>query len=253
MLYNDQKILQDKVAVITGGSRGIGQAIALSFARSGADIALIYSGNSQKAEETLDEINQLGAKAKAYQCDVSDYNETYNTVAQILNDFGTIDILVNNAGITIDKLVLTMTEQDFSRVIDVNLKGAFNMIKHICPVMAKKRYGKIINISSISGIMGNIGQANYSASKAGLIGLSKTIAKEYASRNIKCNVIAPGFINTDMTQNLSGQIKEQILNAIPLKRMGEPQEVASLAVFLASGYSDYITGEVIKVDGGLCV
>jgi 3-oxoacyl-[acyl-carrier protein] reductase len=252
MLYND-KILQNKVAVITGGSRGIGQAIAISFAERGADIALIYSGNAQKAGQTLDEIKQLGAKAKAYQCDVSEYNETYNTVVQILNDFGTIDILVNNAGITIDKLVLTMTEQDFCRVLDVNLKGAFNMIKHVCPIMAKKRYGKIINISSISGIMGNIGQANYSASKAGLIGLSKTIAKEYASRNIRCNVIAPGFINTDMTQNLSDQIKEQVLSAIPLKRMGEPQEVASLAVFLASEYSDYITGEVIKVDGGLCV
>lgn len=254
MLYpNNEKILKDKVAVITGASRGIGQAIALSLAQSGAHIALIYSGNEQKAIQTVERLKQYGVKAHCYQCDVSDFNQTNNTVAQILKDFGTIDILINNAGITIDKLVLTMTEQDFSRVIDVNLKGAFNMIKHICPIMAKKRYGKIINISSVSGIMGNIGQANYSASKAGLIGLSKTIAKEYASRNIKCNVIAPGFIKTDMTDQLSDQIKEQVINAIPMKKMGETQDVAALAVFLASGYSDYITGEVIKVDGGLCI
>lgn len=254
MLYPDNsKILQDKVAVITGASRGIGKAIAISFAKSGAHIALIYNGNSQKAEETIEEIKKYNVKAKAYQCDVSDFNETYKTVSQVLEDFETVDILVNNAGITKDKLVLTMTEQDFSRVIDVNLKGAFNMIKHICPIMAKKRSGKIINISSISGIMGNVGQANYSASKAGLIGLSKTIAKEYAPRNIKCNVIAPGFIKTDMTEALNDQIKEQVVNAIPLKKMGEPQDVAALAVFLASEYSDYITGEVIKVDGGLCI
>lgn len=254
MFYPDSlKILQNKTAVITGGSRGIGQAIALHFAKCGADIALIYGGSDQQARETIKELEKYGSKAKAYKCDVSDFKETYATVAKVLEDFGTIDILVNNAGITIDKLVLTMTEQDFDRVIDVNLKGAFNMIKHVCPIMAKKRYGKIINISSVSGITGNIGQANYSASKAGLIGLSKTIAKEYASRNIKCNVIAPGFIKTDMTERLSGQIKEQVINAIPMKKMGETQDVAALAVFLASDYADYITGEVIKVDGGLCI
>ena len=254
MLYPDDiKILKDKVAVITGASRGIGKAIALSLARCGADIAIIDCGGAQKAEQAVAEIEQYGVKAKAYQCDVSDFNKTSQTVSKILEDFLTIDILVNNAGITIDKLILTMTEEDFAKVLDVNLKGAFNMIKHVCPIMAKKRYGKIINISSVSGIMGNVGQANYAASKAGLIGLSKTVAKEYASRNIKCNAIAPGFIKTDMTDQLSDNIKEQVINAIPMKKMGETQDVANLAVFLASPYSDYITGEVIKVDGGLCI
>ncbi|HHW89333.1 MAG TPA: 3-oxoacyl-[acyl-carrier-protein] reductase [Clostridiales bacterium] len=254
MLYlDDIKILKDKVAVVTGASRGIGKAIAISLARCGADIAIINRGNAQNSEQTVEEIKQCGAKAKAYQCDVSDFNKTSETVAKILEDFSTIDILVNNAGITIDKLVLAMTEEDFAKVLDVNLKGAFNMIRHICPIMAKKRYGKIINISSVSGIMGNVGQANYAASKAGLIGLSKTVAKEYASRNIKCNAIAPGFIKTDMTDQLNANVKEQVINAIPMKKMGETQDVANLAVFLASPYSDYITGEVIKVDGGLFI
>ncbi len=254
MLYmDDNKILQNKTAVVTGGSRGIGQAIAISYAKAGANVAIIYSGSYEQAEKTIKLIEEFDVKALAYQCDVSDFSQVKDTVAKIIQDFSSIDILVNNAGITIDKLVLMMTEEDFQKVIDVNLKGAFNMIRHICPVMAKNRCGKIINISSVSGIMGNVGQANYAASKAGLIGLSKTIAKEYALRNINCNVIAPGFIKTDMTDKLNDNIKDQATNAIPMKKMGNPQDIANLAVFLASRYSDYITGEVIKVDGGLCI
>lgn len=254
MLYlADNKILQNKTAVVTGGSRGIGQAIAVNLAKCGANVVVIYSGNVQRAEETLRIISEFGVKAKGYQCDVSDFTKTKDTVTKIVEDFLSIDILVNNAGITIDKLVLQMTEEDFGKVIDVNLKGAFNMIRHICPIMAKSRSGKIINISSVSGIMGNVGQANYAASKAGLIGLSKTVAKEYASRNINCNVIAPGFIKTDMTDKLNENIRLQVTSAIPMKKMGDPQDIANLAVFLASHYSDYITGEVIKIDGGLCI
>lgn len=254
MLYhNEIKILQGKTAVITGGSRGIGQAIAIKLANAGADIAIIYSGNIEKANETISKIEEYSVKAQAFQCDVSNFMQVKSVIADIIKKFSSIDILVNNAGITIDKLILQMSEDDFDKVIDVNLKGVFNMIRHICPIMARNRSGKIINISSVSGITGNIGQANYAASKAGIIGLSKTVAKEYAVRNINCNVIAPGFIVTDMTDKLSDTVKEQVTNAVPLKRMGSTDDIANMAVFLASNYADYITGEVIKIDGGLCI
>lgn len=246
-------ILKDKTAVITGGSRGIGRAIALEMAKNGANIAIIYGGNDAAANDTVKEAEAIGVTAKSYKCDISDFEASKNTVNDIIKTYGAIDILVNNAGITADKLVMAMTEKDFDSVISVNLKGAFNMIRHTCMNFIKKRSGRIINISSVSGICGNAGQANYSSSKAGLIGLTKTIAKELASRNITCNAIAPGFIETDMTDKLPENIKEQAISNIPLKRMGSSEDVAALALFLASDKAAYITGEVIKVDGGLCI
>jgi 3-oxoacyl-[acyl-carrier protein] reductase len=244
-------MLRGKKAVVTGGSRGIGRAICEVFAKNGADIAFIYSGNEEKAAEFLKNLRENGTTACAYKCNVADYVEVTETFKKIVADFGTIDILVNNAGITRDKLLLSMREQDFDDVIDVNLKGAFNTIKQVYPILAKKRAGKIINISSVSGIMGNPAQANYSSSKAGVIGLTKTVAKELASRGVCCNAIAPGFIRTDMTASFSGE--EKLVAAIPLGRMGEARDVARLALFLASGASDYITGDVIRIDGGLAM
>lgn len=246
-------MLKNKVAVVTGGSRGIGKAIALKMAENGADIAIVYAGNEQAANETCDQITQYSVKAKAYCCDVSDFEATKELTAQIIADFGGIDILVNNAGIVRDGLILSMKEQDFDAVINTNLKGAFHMIKHCYSHFMKKRSGKIINISSVSGMMGNAGQANYASAKAGLIGLTKTVAKELAGRGVNCNAIAPGFIATEMTDKLSDKVKEGAVAAIPLKRMGSPEDVANLAVFLASEQSNYITGEVIKVDGGLYI
>lgn len=244
-------MFKGKTAVITGGSRGIGYAIAMKMAQNNANIAIIYSGNKEKADSTVEEIKSLGVNAFSYQCDVSDFKLTKNIVSDILKDFGTIDILVNNAGITKDKLVLSMKQEDFESVVDTNLKGSFNMIKHCYPIFLKQKSGKIINISSVSGLIGNAGQANYSASKAGIIGLTKSVAKELASRGICCNAIAPGFIETDMTSNLSAN--NVLAENIPLKRFGKPEEVASLAVFLAGPCSDYITGEVICIDGGLAM
>lgn len=245
-------ILKDKVAVITGGSRGIGRAIAIDMAKNGAHVAVIYAGREDAAEEVVNAAKEFGS-AKSYKCDVSDFAQTKQTVEEIIKDFGGIDILVNNAGVTADKLIMAMKEEDFDGVINVNLKGAFNMIRHTCTHFIKKRCGTIINITSVSGIAGNIGQANYSSAKAGIIGLTKTTAKELASRNITCNAIAPGFIDTDMTHKLPQSIIEAATEHIPLKRIGEPQDVAALAVFLASDAARYITGEVIKVDGGLCI
>jgi 3-oxoacyl-[acyl-carrier protein] reductase len=242
-------MLKGKTAVITGGSRGIGAAIALKFASLGADIALIYAGNEKAASEVCDNIRKFNIKAECFKCDVSDFEASKEAVASIKAAFGRIDILVNNAGITRDGLIAVMREDDFDEVLNINLKGAFNMIKHITPVFIRAKSGKIINISSVSGLMGNAGQANYSASKAGLIGLTKSVAKELASRNVTCNAIAPGFIETDMTRDF-GQ-ENPLLASIPLKRMGRPEEVAETAAFLA--VSDYITGEVIRVDGGLAM
>lgn len=244
-------MIKGKTAIITGASRGIGRAIALKFAAEGANVAIIYSGNDQKAEEVANEAQKCNVSAKKYKCNVSSFDECKETVKQIMSDFGGIDILVNNAGITRDKLVLQLKENDFDDVVDINLKGAFNMIKHCVSPLIKKRYGKIINISSVSGIMGNAGQANYSASKAGIIGLTKSVARELAGRNICCNAIAPGFIETDMTESFKEN--EKILESIPLSRMGKPDEVANLALFLADETSDYITGEVIRIDGGLAI
>ena len=241
-------MLKGKTAVVTGGSRGIGKAICLKFAENGADIAFLYAGNTVKAEETLKELEKLGVKAKAYQCDVADADAVAAVVKEIVKDFGGIHILVNNAGITKDKLVPMMKAADFDAVVDTNLKGTFYMIKGVYPLFLKQKGGKIINISSVSGLMGNPGQANYSASKAGVVGLTKSVAKELAGRGICCNAIAPGFISTEMIENLENNA---LKDAIPMKRFGDAEEVAKLALFLASEYSDYITGEIIRIDGGL--
>ena len=239
-------MLKGKTAVVTGGSRGIGKAICLKFAENGADIAFLYAGNTVKAEETVKELEGLGVKAN--QCNVADADAVAAVIKEIVKDFGGIQILVNNAGITKDKLVPMMKAADFDAVIDTNLKGAFYMIKGVYPLFLKQKGGKIINISSVSGLTGNPGQANYSASKAGVIGLTKSVAKELASRGVCCNAIAPGFIATEMTQALEN---DTLKDAIPMKRFGEAEEVAKLALFLASEHSDYITGEVIRIDGGL--
>ncbi len=245
-------MLKEKTAVITGGSRGIGAAIALKFASLGANIAVIYAGNHEAAMRVC-EICRIkhGVKAIAFCCDVSDYEASKKTVADIKSEFGTVDILVNNAGITRDGLIAAMKEKDFDDVIAANLKGAFNMIRHCSPIFIKNRSGKIINISSVVGLAGNAGQANYAASKAGLIGLTKSVARELAGRNITCNAIAPGFIRTDMTKDIedSGRLAE----GIPMKRIGSPEDVAEAAAFLAGNGSDYITGEVIRVDGGMAM
>lgn len=244
-------MIKGRTAVITGASRGIGKAIALKFALEKANVAIIYNGNKEKATEVQKEAAKFGVLANTYKCNVADAEECNNTIKQIISDFGSIDILVNNAGITRDKLILQMTENDFDEVINTNLKGTFNMIKGCYREFMKKRYGRIINISSVAGLFGNAGQANYAASKSGIIGLSKSVAKELAGRNVSCNVIAPGFIETDMTEEFKGQ--EEIINTIPLKRMGRPEDVANLAAFLADDISGYITGEVIRVDGGLAM
>ncbi len=244
-------MLKGKTAIVTGGSRGIGAAICKMFAQNGANIALLYAGNTQKAEETKAMLLEMGVKAEAYQCNVADAEQVATVCKQIVTDFGGADILVNNAGITKDKLVPMMKVPDFDSVVDTNLKGAFYMIKQVYPVMMKQRSGKIINISSVSGLMGNPGQTNYSASKAGLVGLTKSVAKELAGRGVCCNAIAPGFIATDMTENLAEN--NQLKDHIPMKKFGTPEDVAKLALFLASEQSDYITGEVIRIDGGLAM
>jgi 3-oxoacyl-[acyl-carrier protein] reductase len=245
--------LKGKTAVITGASRGIGKAIALGMAHSGADIALIYAENEAAAAEVRGLAEGFGVKALAYRCDVADYLGSKSVCERIVADFGTVDILVNNAGIIRDNLLLRMSEADFDEVVSVNLKGAFNFIKHLSRPIMRSPAGRIVNISSVSGMMGNPGQANYSAAKAGMIGLTKTVAKEFAGKGVTCNAIAPGFIATDMTAALPQATKGFIDASVPLKRMGAAEEVASVAVFLASGLSSYITGEVIRVDGGLCM
>ena len=240
-------MLKGKVALVTGASRGIGRAIALKLGSLGADVAVIYAGSADKAAETCREIEKLGVRAEAFQCDVSDFSAAKETVEAVKRNFGTVDILVNNAGITKDGLIMAMKEDTFDSVIDINLKGAFNMIRHCAGIFVRQRGGKIINISSVSGIMGNAGQANYSASKAGLIGLTKSVARELAPRNVCCNAIAPGFISTDMTESVGPE--NPLLQAIPLGRVGSADEVAELAAFLCG--ADYITGEVIRIDGGM--
>ena len=246
-------MLKGKTAVITGASRGIGREIALQMAQNGADIAIIYNREKSMAEELCSEAESFGVTAKHYSCDSSDFEASKAVCADIIADFKKVDIIVNNAGITKDNLILRMSEDDFDRVISVNLKGAFNFIKHLSRHILKSPSGRIINISSVSGLTGNAGQANYSSAKAGLIGLTKTIAKEFAARNVTCNAIAPGFIETDMTKDLPQEIKDAIETVVPLKRMGSSGDVANLAVFLASDSASYITGEVIRVDGGMCI
>jgi len=246
-------MLKGKTAVITGASTGIGKSIAQSMAQYGANVALIYIGDKNLADDVKKQAEALGVKAEIYDCDVSDFEVSKKVCEKLIADFGSIDILINNAGIIRDGLLLRMSEDDFDAVINVNLKGVFNMTKHLSRSIMKSGAGRIINISSVSGIMGNAGQANYSASKAGVIGLTKTTAKEFAGKNVTCNAIAPGFIATDMTAGLPQAIKQHADATIPLKRMGTADEVANVAVFLASDMSSYITGEVIKVDGGMCM
>ena len=242
-------MLKGKTAIITGGGRGLGAAIACRFASMGADIAIIYSGSHRAAQDICQRCSEeSGAKALAYQCDVADFESVKETVSKIKEDFGTAHILVNNAGITCDGLIATMKEEDFDKVIDVNLKGAFNMIRHCTGFFIRNREGCIINISSVSGLMGNAGQSNYAASKAGLIGLTKSVAKELAARNIRCNAIAPGFIATDMTGD---QADNPLLKMIPLGRMGNPEDVAQAAAYLA--VAAYVTGEVLRIDGGIAM
>ena len=243
--------LNGKTALVTGASRGIGRAIALRLAEDGANVAVIYAGSADKAEAVVNEITALGVNAKAYRCNVADSAAVNETVKAVTNDLGKIDILVNNAGITRDRLVLAMKEQDFDDVIAVNLKGAFNLIKQVYPVLARKRSGRIINISSVAGLCGNPGQLNYSASKAGLIAMTKTVAKELAARGVTCNAIAPGFVETDMTKDIAQSAP--LADAIPMKRFAKPEEIAALASFLASDRAAYITGEVIRCDGGLAM
>lgn len=243
--------LNGKTALVTGASRGIGRAIALRLAEDGANVAVIYAGSADKAEAVVNEITALGVNAKAYRCNVADSAAVNETVKAVTNDLGKIDILVNNAGITRDGLMLRMKDEDFDAVLDTNLKGAFNMIRACYSGFIRKKSGRIINISSVSGVMGNAGQANYSASKAGVIGLTKSVARELASRGITCNAVAPGFIQTDMTENLGDN--NPLLNSIPLGRMGKPEDIAAAVAFLASDSAAYITGEVLKVDGGLAI
>ena len=241
-------MLKGKTAVVTGGSRGIGAAIACKFASLGANIAVIYAGNAAAAENVCRQCRQYGAEAAAYQCDVSDFSAVKDTVAKIRADFGTAQILVNNAGITRDGLLAMMKEEDFDAVLDTNLKGAFNMIRHMTGLFLRGREGCIINIASVAGLMGNAGQCNYSASKAGLIGLTKSVAKELALKGIRCNAIAPGFIATDMTED---QADNPLVKMIPLGAMGSPEDVADAAAYLAG--ANYVTGEVLRVDGGIAM
>lgn len=243
--------LAGKVALITGASRGIGQAVALEMARAGADIAVNYSGSEAAAQATVDQVKALGRKAIMVKANVADADEVAAMVEAVQAEFGHIDTLVNNAGITRDTLLMRMKDSDWDDVININLKGVYLVTKAVSKLMMKQRSGRIINMSSVVGVTGNAGQANYSASKAGVIGFTKTCAKELASRGILVNAIAPGFIHTDMTDVLPDKVKEATLAAIPLHRMAEPKEVASVAVFLASEYASYITGQVLNVDGGM--
>lgn len=240
-----------KIALVTGASRGIGKEIALSLAKEGYHIAISYNSNGEMAENVKLEIEKIGSKALAIKADVSSKEDVDNMIRVIGEELGSVDILVNNAGITKDNLLIRMSEEDWDDVITVNLKSAFLTTKAVARSMMKKRYGKIINLSSVVGIMGNAGQANYSASKAGLIGLTKSTAKELAGRGIRVNAIAPGFVSTDMTNALSDEVKETMSKAIPLGYFASPQEISDLVVFLASEKSDYITGQVIEIDGGM--
>lgn len=246
-------MLQEKNALVTGASRGIGRAIALELARQGANVAIVYAGNEQKAKEVQEEIQSMGRKAEIYRCNVADFEATKELVNKVLEDFGGLDILVNNAGIVKDGMVLSMKEEDFDQVVDINLKGAFHMIKHTYSHFMRKRAGRIINITSVVGLNGNAGQANYSSSKAGLIGLTKSVAKELGARGVTCNAVAPGYINTEMTEVLSDKVKDAMKAMIPMRKPGEPEDIAKAVAFLASDSARYITGEVLRVDGGMAM
>lgn len=243
--------LKGKTAIVTGGSRGIGKSIALELASRGANVAVNCTKSIESAEAVIKEIRNMGVSGMAVKADVSNSEEVENLVNEVLNTFGSIDILVNNAGITRDNLIIRMTEKDFDDVISTNLKGAFICTKAISKVMIKQKSGKIINVSSVVGIVGNAGQSNYAAAKAGLIGFTKSMAKELAKRGINVNAVAPGFIETDMTSRLPEKVKEEFVNSIPMMRAGKPEDIAKAVLFLASEYSDYITGQVINIDGGM--
>jgi len=244
-------LLTGKTALITGASRGIGEAIARKFAQEGANVAFTYRSSAEKAKILENELQQYGAKAKGYQSDAASFDDAATLMQEVLKEFGTIDILVNNAGIARDNLLLRMTEQQWDEVMNNNLKSMFNLTKQALRPMLKARSGSIINMSSIIGMRGNAGQANYAASKAGIIGFSKSVAQELGSRNIRCNVIAPGFIETDMTENLGGNNREEFLKKIPMERFGKPDEVANVALFLASDLSAYVSGQVLSVCGAM--
>lgn len=246
-------MLTGKNALVTGAGRGIGKAIALELAAKGAFVIVNYNGSKEAAEQTVAEIKAAGGDAIAYQCSVSDYEACGAMITALIKEYAHIDILVNNAGITRDGLLMKMSEEDFDAVINTNLKGCFNTIRHMSRYFLKQRAGKIINISSVSGILGNAGQANYSASKAGVIGLTKAVARELASRGINVNAVAPGFVETDMTDALSDSVKENLKSQIPLGKIGHPQDIAKVVAFLASPDANYITGQVLSVDGGMAI
>ena len=244
-------MIKNKNAVVTGATRGIGREIAFTLAENGANVAINYRTLNEDVERLIEELKSYGTNIVAVKCDISDEEEVKNFIAESKKQLGSIDILINNAGITKDGLLMRMKEKDFSDVLDVNLKGTFITTREAASIMMKQRHGKIINISSVVGVIGNAGQCNYAASKAGVIGFSKSVARELASRNITVNVVAPGFINTDMTGVLPEKVKESMLQGIPLKRIGEPKDIANAVLFLASDLSNYITGQVINVDGGM--
>ena len=246
-------MLKNKVALVTGAGRGIGRAIAIALAKEGAEVIVNYNGSEERAKEVKQTIEENGGKASIYKCNVSDFEACEAMIKDVVKEYGHLDILVNNAGITKDGLIMKMKEEDFDSVLNVNLKGTFNTIRHSARQMLKQRSGKIINISSVSGILGNAGQANYAASKAGVIGLTKTMARELGSRGITVNAIAPGFVDTEMTEILSEELKENACKQIILGRFGKPEDIANTAVFLESDKADYITGQVISVDGGMNV
>lgn len=245
------KLLEGKVAIITGASRGIGSGIAKVFAQQGANVAFTYSSSTESALALENELIASGTKAKGYKSNAADFNEVQKLIEDVLAEFGTIDILINNAGITKDNLLMRMSEEDFDKVIEINLKSVFNMTKAVQKTMLKNRKGSIINMSSVVGVKGNAGQANYAASKAGMIGFTKSVALELGSRNIRCNAIAPGFIETEMTAKLNEDTVKGWRESIPLKRGGTPEDIANVCVFLASDMSAYVTGQVINVDGGM--
>jgi len=245
------KLLEGKVAIITGASRGIGNGIAKVFAEHGANVAFTYSSSQESALALENDLNVLGIKAKGFKSNAADFNEAQKLVDDVIAEFGTVDILINNAGITKDNLLMRMSEDDFDTVIEINLKSVFNMTKAVQKIMLKNRKGSIVNMSSVVGVKGNAGQANYAASKAGMIGFTKSIALELGSRNIRCNAIAPGFIETEMTAKLNEEVVKGWREAIPLKRGGTPEDVANVCVFLGSEMSAYVTGQVINVDGGM--
>ncbi len=245
------KLLAGKTALITGASRGIGEGIARKFAEQGANVAFTYARSAEKAEALAAELSALGVTVKAYQSDAADFAQAEKLTEQVVQDFGRIDVLVNNAGITKDNLLLRLTESDWDAVVDTNLKSVFNLTKQVSRVMLKQRSGSIINLSSIVGMKGQAGQSNYAASKAGIIGFSKSVADELGTRSIRCNVIAPGFIQTDMTDALGETLKAEYLKSIPMKRLGTAEEVANAALFLASDLSSYVSGQVLSVCGGM--